>query len=335
MKAVVIQSVGDPAVLQLREVAKPQATQPHDVLVAIKAAGVNPVDTKLRKRGTYFPDRFPAILGCDGAGVVEAVGANVTRFKPGDAVYFCNGGIGGEPGTYAEYTVVNEYYAAHKPAALDFFQAAAAPLVLITAWESLHDRADVSADDEVLIHAGAGGVGHIAVQLARLAGAHVVTTVGNAAKAEFARALGADLVINYFEQDFVAAVAAWSRADGVSIALDTVGGATLTETFDALRNYGDVVTLLQADAGVDWKVARNKNLRVSFELMLTPMFKGLHAARLRQTEILEQGARLFDAGQLRVTVTEVLPLRDAARAHQLVEAGGMTGKTVLDVGVNG
>lgn len=335
MKAVVIESVGDPAVLQWRDVDKPQVRQPHDVLVSIKAAGVNPVDTKLRKRGTYYPDRFPAILGCDGAGVVEAVGARVTRFKVGDAVFFCNGGIGGEPGAYAEYTVVNEHYAAHKPAALDFFQAAAVPLVLITAWEALHDRANVSAGDEVLIHAGAGGVGHIAIQLARLAGARVATTVGSAQKAEFARSLGAECAIHYRETDFVAAVAAWSRNDGVRIALDTVGGTTFANTFDAMRCYGDVVTLLQPEASVDWKVARNKNLRISFELMLTPMFKDLHAARLRQTEILEQGARLFDAGQLRVAVSEIMPLREAARAHQLIEAGGVTGKMVLDVGVNG
>lgn len=332
MKAVVLSSIGNPEVLQRREVAPPPLTRPHDMRVRIKAAGVNPLDTKLRKRGTYYPDVFPVILGCDGAGVVESVGAAVTRFRPGDAVYFCNGGIGGEPGTYAEYTIVNEHYAAHKPASLDFFQAAAVPLALITAWESLHDRAQISAGDEVLIHAGAGGVGHLAIQLAHLAGARVVTTVSNDQKAEFTRGLGAARAILYRASDFVAEVAAWSRDGGVRVALDTVGGDTLAKTFEAMRCYGDLVTLLQPDANTNWKVAREKNLRIAFELMLTPIFKQLHDARLRQVEILEQGAGLFDAGQLRIAVAEILPLRDAARAHHLIETGGMTGKIVLDVG---
>jgi NADPH2:quinone reductase len=293
---------------------------------------VNPVDTKLRQRGTYYPERLPTILGCDGAGVVEAVGAEVTRFKPGDEVYFCNGGIGGAPGCYAQYTRVHEDYAARKPRRMSFQEAAALPLVLITVWEALHDRAQVVEEDAVLIHAGAGGVGHIALQLAHIADARVCTTVSSEAKAEFARTLGADLVINYRQQDFVAAAMKFTRDEGVDIALDTVGGATFARTFEALRYYGDLVTLLQPDPSVDWKAARHRNLRVAFELMLTPMFRDLHAARLRQTRILEEGARLVDEGRLRVHLAAVLPLHDAAQAHRMIEAGGVQGKIVLDVG---
>ncbi len=331
MKAMVMTSVGGPEMLQWRDVPVPDIQHPHELRVRLKAAGANPVDTKLRKRGTYYPDRLPTILGCDGAGVVDAVGAHVTRFKVGDAVYFCNGGIGGAPGNYAQYCVLDEHYVARKPASLDFIHAAAVPLVLLTAWEALHERAQVRADDEVLIHAGAGGVGHIAVQLARIAGARVCTTVGSQAKAEWVRTLGAERVILYRQQDFVAEVAAWSRGGGANVVFDTVGGTTFVRSFAAARVYGDVVTLLQPDSSVDWKVARDKNLRVSFELMLTPMFMELHAARLRQTRILEQGAALFDSGQLRVLVSEVLPLQEAARAHQLIERGGMQGKIVLSV----
>jgi len=331
MHAVLMTAIGGPEVLQPRDVPVPDIQQPQQVRVRLKAAGINPVDTKLRKRGSYFPDRLPTILGCDGAGVVDAVGAHVTRFKVGDAVYFCNGGIGGAPGNYAQYCVLDEHYVARKPASLDFVHAAAVPLVLLTAWEALHDRTQLRAGDEVLIHAGAGGVGHIAVQLARIAGARVCTTVGSQAKADFVQTLGAEHVILYREQDFVAAVAAWSRGGGANLVFDTVGGTTFARSFAAARVYGDVVTLLQPDSSVDWKVARDKNLRVAFELMLTPMFLELHAARLRQTQILEQGAALFDSGQLRVSVSEVLPLRDAARAHELIERGSVQGKIVLDV----
>ena len=331
MQAVVMTAVGGPEVLQLRDVPVPDIQHPHQLRVRIKAAGINPVDIKLRQRGSYFPDRLPSILGCDGAGVVDAVGAQVTRFKVGDAVYFCNGGIGGAPGNYAQYCVLDEHYAARKPASLDFVHAAAVPLVLLTAWEALYQRAHLRVDDEVLIHAGAGGVGHIAVQLARSSGARVCTTVGSEAKADFVKALGAEHVILYRHQDFVAETAAWSRDGGANIVFDTVGGATFARSFSAARVYGDVVTLLQPDSAVDWKIARNKNLRVSFELMLTPMFMELHAARLQQTKILEQCAALFDAGQLQVSVSEVLPLRDAARAHQLIERGGTQGKIVLEV----
>ncbi len=331
MHAVVVTAVGGPEVLQWRDVPVPDIQHPHQVRVQLKAAGVNPLDTKLRRRGTYYPEHLPSILGCDGAGVVDAVGTQVTRFKAGDAVYFCNGGIGGAPGNYAQYCVLDEHYLARKPASLDFIHAAAVPLVLLTAWEALHQRAQVRTQDEVLIHAGAGGVGHIAVQLARIAGARVCTTVGSQAKADFVRALGAERVILYREQNFVAEVAAWSRGDGVNLIFDTVGGATFAQSFAAVRVYGDVVTLLQPDSSVDWNVAREKNLRVSFELMLTPMLMELHAARLQQTKILEQGAALFDTGQLRVSVAEVLPLREAARAHQLIERGDTQGKIVLEV----
>ena len=143
MHAVQMRNPGMPDVLTLEEVSNPQLQRPSDILVHLKAAGVNPVDTKLRSRGTYYPNNLPTVLGCDGAGVVGAAGDKVTRFKPGDEVFFCNGGIGGHPGNYAEMSVVDEAFAAQKPANINFAEAAAAPLVLITAWESLFDRANL------------------------------------------------------------------------------------------------------------------------------------------------------------------------------------------------
>ena len=135
MKAVVMNAVGGPEVLEYLDAADPVIRKPTEVLVRLKAAGINPLDTKLRAKGTFHPDKLPTILGCDGAGVISAVGSGVQRFKVDDAVYFCNGGIGATPGTYAQYAVVDEDFIAHKPVTLDFSQAAAVPLALITAWE--------------------------------------------------------------------------------------------------------------------------------------------------------------------------------------------------------
>jgi len=331
MKAVVMTAPGDPEVLTLQDIPPPVLQQDHDLLVRIRAAGVNPVDTKLRARGPYRKASGPHVLGCDGAGVVEQVGRAVSRFQPGDEVYFCDGGLGGPRGNYAEYTLVDERYAARKPRNLDFVQAAAAPLVLITAWESLHDRSHVGGDQQVLIHGGAGGVGHVAIQLARLAGAEVCTTVGSPEKAQFARDLGAGETILYKEQDFVAATLAWCGARGVHMALDTVGGALLARTAEAVAVYGDLVTLLQPDAGTDWSGARARNLRISLELMLTPMLMGLHEAQVHQAEILERSAELFEQGRLSIHVQQTLPLEGAAEAHRALAQGLAGGKLVLEV----
>lgn len=329
MRAMLMTAVGDADVLQMMDRPTPELRTEHDILVRLQAAGVNPVDTKLRANGTYFPERMPAILGCDGAGIVEAVGSAVSRFKPGDAVYFCHGGIGGDSGNYAEYTVIDERLAAAMPASVDFTQAAAAPLVLITAWESLHDRAHVNRGDKVLILAGAGGVGHVAIQLAKAAGAEVMTTVSDAAKADLCRELGADQVVIYTETDPVQAALDWTNGRGVDMALDTVGGAVFSALFPAIRYGGDLVTLLQPPVDCNWKTARLRNLRISLELMLTPTFYGMTDALRHHTGILERCAALFDAGQLRIELNRSLPLADAPQAHRLLEAGSMRGKLVL------
>jgi NADPH2:quinone reductase len=329
MKAVVMHAPGDPEVLEPAEVADP-APAATELLVRLHAAGVNPIDTKLRGRGTYFPDRAgPAILGCDGAGVVEAVGEQVTRFRPGDAVYFCNGGIGGHPGTYAERATVDERFAAPKPESLDFTQAAAAPLVAITAWEALFDRAGLSSDQRALVHAGAGGVGHMAVQLARHSEAQVAATVGDEDKARFVDGLGAT-PIPYREVDLVEAVRAWSEEHGADVVLDTVGPAVLEAGFPALAFYGQAVTLLDPK-GVDFKQARLRNAGIHLELMLTPMYFGLTDAQIHQGQILTRCSQLFDAGQLSIHVASAYPLEQAAEAHAAVEGGHMTGKVALTI----
>lgn len=330
MKAVVMTATGDPEVLQLQDIPQPNIEKDTEILVRLKAAGVNPIDTKLRKRGTFYPDQTPAVLGCDGAGIVEAIGSAVSKFNIGDEVYFCNGGLGGPTGNYAEYAVIDERFAAKKPASLSFAEAAAAPLVLLTAWEALYDRARLQAGQKVLIHAGAGGVGHVAIQLAKLQGAEVCTTVGGEEKAEFVRQLGADLAILYKETDFVQATLDWTDGEGADIVFDTVGGETFYKSCPAVRVYGDIVTILEpAPEDGNLKVARLRNLRISLELMLTPMFQGLVKYQEDQAKILQQCATMIDEGRLKIHLGKTFPLQEAVAAHRLQETGSMTGKIVL------
>jgi len=334
MKAVLMTAAGSPEVLQVQDVQNPGVVPLGEtkLLIRLRAAGVNPIDTKLRKRGTFYPDQMPAILGCDGAGVVEAVGACVQRFRVGDEVYFCLGGLGAHQGNYAEYTVVDERFVARKPSSVSFAEAAAAPLVLITAWEALYERGRLEPGERVFIHAGAGGVGHVAIQLAKLKGASVCTTVSSQEKADFVKQLGADHVMFYQQTDFVQAVLDWTEGEGVDLAFDTVGGETFHQTFPAVRVYGDIVTILEPDANTVWKAARMRNLRISLELMLTPMLQGIVAAQQHQAEILEQCAKWIDAGKLKIHVGKTFLLEEAVKAHQLQETGSMTGKIVLLIG---
>lgn len=329
MKAIQMLAPGGPEQLRYGEVPEPQLQDPHQVKVRLKAAGVNPVDAKLRTRGLLYPDALPAILGCDGSGVVVEVGEAVTRLRVGDEVWYCNGGLGGAPGNYAEYSLVDEADARLKPASLGFPQAAAAPLVLITAWEALYDRAGLREGQTVLVHGGAGGVGHVAVQLARLRGARVCATVGSEGAAARVSALGGERVVRHDQEDFVAAVMDWTQGRGVDVALDIMGGEVFQRSLGAMAHYGSLVTLLDPGPDIDWKEARNRNLRIGFELMLTPLLGGLPQARAHQGEILDQCARWCDEGRLHLEVAGTYPLQEAAAAHRAIETGHTHGKLVL------
>jgi len=331
MNVIEIQETGGPEVLRLVQRPQPELTGPDDMCVRLCAAGVNPIDTKIRQRGPMLHAGLPAVLGCDGAGVVEAVGKDVTRFKPGDEVWFCHGGLGGPAGNYAEYRVIDQQFVQAKPRAIGMIEAAAAPLVLLTAWEALHDRARLTEGQRVLIHAGAGGVGHVAIQLAHLAGARVCTTVSGPEKAALAHELGAEFCINYHDEDLVEAVMDWTEGQGVDIALDTVGPEVFRRTIPAMAHYGDLVTILDPGPELDLKEARLRNLRLSLELMLTPMLRDLPRARLHQGQILRRCSDLIDRGDLRVHVSQTFALDEAAEAHRLLEQGHVTGKLVLNL----
>ena len=330
MKAILMREPGGPDVLVESDLPRPEINGANDLLVRLAAAGVNPVDTKIRARGPLLPDVATTVLGCDGAGIVEAVGDEVRRFKPGDPVWFCHGGLGGPCGNYAEYIVVDEAVAQPKPKSLDFVHAAAAPLVLITAWEALYDRARLHEGQTVLIHGGAGGVGHVAIQLARLAGARVATTISSPEKADYVHALGAECAINYREEDLIGAIADWTEGRGVDVAFDTVGPEVFQRSIPAMAVYGDLVTILDPGA-LDLKEARTRNLRISLELMLTPQLRGMTDAMAYQGSILRRCGDLFDQGKLQVYVGQTFPLAAAADAHRQIEAGGTKGKLVLTI----
>ena len=333
MKAVMLTGAGGTDMLKLMEIPDPVLEGPQDVLVRLHAAGLNPVDYKLRRVGGFYPDRLPLILGCDGAGVVQAIGEEVAKFKVGDEVFFFNGGMGGDDqGNYAELTVINQDYLAAKPAGISMVEAASVPLVWLTAWEALFDRCSLQAGETVLIHGGAGGVGYIAVQIAKSAGATVITTISGPEKAAFARSIGADHCINYKEENVVETVLELTDGRGADLVFDVIGGQVFADSFAATKIYGHVVTLDEINFSKDEAgAAKLRNLSLSYELMLTPMHFKMHEARVRQTGMLEEAARLIDAGQIKVFVNNIFALDEIGKAHDIVESGHSTGKTVIKI----
>ena len=333
MKAILMTTAGGPDVLAQYDVEKPDLPSPNHVRVKLSAAGVNPLDAKLRTKPVYYPDRLPTILGCDGAGIVEKIGSAVTRFKVGDAVFFNNGGIGDEPGCYAEFTTVHEEYCAAAPANIGLQDAAGFPLVLITAWEALIERANLQAGQTILIHGGTGGVGHIALQLANHLGARTAVTVSDDKKEGLAQGLEAEKIVRYKEMDFVMDVEEWSGGKGVDVVLDTIGGDVFLRSMNVARIGGKIVTLLSTPMSLeDTQLARLRNLSICYEMMLTPQVMKQHEERIRQRKILEQGAKLAEAGTLGVLVSYALPLKDAAEAHRIIEQGHVLGKIILTMG---
>ena len=330
MKAVVATGIGGAEVLEMAEVPLGWPRGPHDVLVRLKAAGLNPADTYFRRSGPLIDGDQPLVLGSDGAGIVEAVGDQVRGILPGEEVAFCYGGIGGDPGTYAEFAVVPAHSLGRKPDNVSFAEAAAAPLVTITGWEALYQRAQLAADEHCLIHGGAGGTGHVAIQLAKLRGAKVAATVSDDDKAAFVADLGADLTINYRTDDVTAAALAWTGGRGIDVALDNVGGDVMRATFHAMAPFGRIVGLTGMTSDNDDDDAFNRNVTVHNVMMLMAMWIGDTAHTAQQGGIVNQAMDLMADGKLRLHVARTFPLREAAAAaHQCLEEGGMTGKIVL------
>jgi len=326
MRALVLEEFGSQLVS--RRVPRPRPG-PGEVLVEVAASGVNPLDTKIRAgAAAHARVALPAILGVDLAGVVREVGPGVTRFAAGDEVYGMTGGVGGEAGSLAEYSTADVDLLALKPSRLSMMQAAALPLSVITAWEGLVDRADVRAGQSVLVHGGAGGVGHIAVQIARARGARVFAT-GSAGSLDVIRELGAE-PIDYRAGPIGELVAATSGGEGFDVVFDTVGGATLDEAFSLVRPYtGHVVSILgwgtHSLAPLSFRGATYSGV-----FTLLPLLTGRD--RRHHGEILSRAAMLADAGELSPRLDPgVYDLDSAARAHRAVETGTARGKVVVTV----
>jgi len=325
-------ALGDPQVLKTTATRDPIIENDTDVLVKIHAAGVNPIDTKIRRNGPLQEHPLPIILGCDGAGEVVETGPLVFNLKPGDKVWYCHGGLGQEAGNYAQFNVVPSDVLRRMPENIDYTQAAAAPLILITAWESLRNRTQLQAGETLLIHAGAGGVGHVAIQLAKQLGAKVVVTVSNEAQEVFVKRLGADDVINYKTQNVTEAIMALTDRQGADVVFDCVGPAIYPDCLQQARHQGRVVSLLDPGDAMDTKLARTRNLSLSFELMLTPMLNPtLVDWRKAQGDILDQCRRLIEKNQLKVEVFKEYSLDQAAEAHKAIQEGSSRGKHVLKI----
>ncbi|CAL9345492.1 2-haloacrylate reductase [Streptomyces sp. enrichment culture] len=310
MRAISQDVHGGPEVLKEVELPRP-VPGPSQILVAVRAAGVNPTDWKHRAAGLFLEGRRPLVLGWDVSGVVEAVGWGVTLFKPGDEVF----GMLPYPhgvGSHAEYVTGPARAFAHKPASIDHVQAGALPLAALTARQALVDTAHVTAGQRVLIHAAAGGVGHLAVQIAKSLGAYVIGTA-SAPKHDFVRSLGADEVIDYRTTDFRDAVR------DVDMVLDTLSGDTRTRSLDVLRPGGVLVSILGGTDPDEPAKAAARGVRVE-----TMLVEADHAGMTAVAELVESGA-------LRVHVESVFPLADAAKAHAMGETGRTTGKIVLTV----
>jgi NADPH:quinone reductase len=330
MQAQVLKAFGGPENFELIDIPKPEI-RPGMVLVRVAATSVNQVDTKIRAGLPIGPD-LPAVLGCDVAGIVEAVGAGVLDFKPGDEVYGCAGGVKGQGGALAEYILADARLLAPKPAKLSMREAAALPLVAITAWDAL-ERTALSAMDHILVHGGVGGVGHIAIQLAKASGARVATTVASGEAAELARSLGADETINYRDEKVEAYIERLTAGRGFDIVFDTIGGNNLQPSFAAAAETGRVATT-NARSTQDLSPLHAKALSFHVVFMLLPMLRG--PGRDRHGRILRSLARLADGGKLRPLLDDSrFTLATAPDAHRRLESGKARGKIVIDIAAVG
>jgi NADPH2:quinone reductase len=328
MRAAVLEEYN--SAFRLAEIARPKAGV-GQVLVRIEASGVNPLDTKIRTgNGGHAKQPLPAVLGMDLAGVVEEVGEGVSGFRAGDEVYGMGTGVGGLQGSLAEFAAVDAELLAKKPGNLSMRQAAAIPLSFITAWEGLVDRAGVRDGQRVLVHAGAGGVGHVVVQIARARGAEVFATV-SMEKKEVVEGYGA-VPIDYRAMKVEEYVAEFTGGEGFDVIYDTVGGATLDDSFAAAKIYsGHVVSCL------GWGTHRLAPLSFrgatySGVFTLLPMLTG--KGRGHHGEIMREATKLVEAGKLTPLVDERrFTLETAVEAHALVESGRALGKVVVEVAV--
>lgn len=324
MRAAILETHNAP--LRLSTLSTPEVGS-REVLVRVQASGVNPLDAKIHAgAAAHARHPLPAILGIDLAGVVELTGRDVTRFKPGDEVYGMTGGVGSVPGSLAEFAAVDADLLAPKPANLSMREAAALPLIFITAWEGLIDRAALKAGQKVLIHGGAGGVGHVAIQIARAFGADVFAT-GSAPQRATIEGFGAVFIDR--GTTIEAYVAEHTGGRGFDIVYDTVGGKVLDASFEAVRRFGHVVSALgwgtHALAPLSFRAASYSGV-----FTLLPLLSG--EGRAHHGEIMTEATRLVEAGKLAPLVdARRFTLESVGDAYALIRDHAAKGKLVVDI----
>ncbi len=315
MRAMVLPRFGGPDLFEAREVERP-SPGPGEVLVRVAATAVNPVDAKLRADGSWAGLRPPVVLGYDAAGVVEEAGPGVSAFRPGDEVYYTPEIFGNQRGSYAEFNAAPAAIVARKPAGLSFEEACAVPLAGGTAWEAVVRRLAVRPGETVLVHGAAGGVGTFAVQFAKAAGARVLATA-SAPNHGTLRELGADVVIDYRDQDVAAVALSETSGRGVDAAFDIQGSPLVSRCLPAVRPFGRVACILAPEDGLDLLYQKN--------IALHGIFLTREGARL------EEMRPLFERGQARAIIDQVLPLDRVGEAHVRLDTGHGRGKVVLRV----
>lgn len=328
MKAQVIQTFGNPSVFQIQYLPTPEVIPGH-VLIQVKATSVNPIDTKVRSG--FVPavaPEFPAVLHGDVAGVVCAVGEGVSKFQVGDEVYGCAGGFKGTTGgALAEYMLADADLLAHKPKNLSMEEAAAIPLVAITAWEALFNRGKLAPGQNILIHAATGGVGHVAIQLAKWAGVKVYSTASSKEKLEIGARLGADVTINYLEESVQDYVQKYTNGKGFDIVFDTVGGGNLDRSFEAAALHGTVLAIA-ARSTHDLSPLHSKGLSLHVTFMLLKILN--KESRKEYGEILEKITNIIEDGKLRPLLDpNIFTFDEVSKAHEHLESGKAIGKIVL------
>lgn len=313
---------------QIEEIENP-IVKDTEVLVSIKASGINPLDLKIKTgNAAHAKTQLPAILGMDMAGVVLEVGKNVIGFKPGDEVYGMTGGIGGAQGSLAEYASVDADLLAIKPKNLSMKEAASLPLAFITAWEGLVDRAKVCNKHKVLVHGGAGGVGHIAIQIAKSFGAEVFAT-GSVTNANIIKNLGAT-PIDYTTESVEDYTQLHTNGDGFDIIFDTVGGATLDASFQAVKTYdGHVISILgwgtHSLAPLSFRGATYSGV-----FTLLPLITG--KGRKHHGEILQEATKLAESGILKPIInSKNFTLENVEQAYDAIREGKTDGKVVVEI----
>lgn len=328
MKAMVLNHYGPEAAFESAEMAAP-SVQPGQVIVRVAATSINTVDTMIRQMGKDLPlsPELPAVLGMDFAGTIEAVGEGVSGYAPGDEVYGCAGGLADLQGALAELMPADAQLIAHKPKSLSMREAAALPLVGITALEGLR-RAGVKAGQKVLVHGGTGGVGHVAVQLAKHFGATVYSTASGERAFDILRSYGAT-PIDYKTETVAGYVDAHTSGTGFDVVFDSVGGANMTNSFDAAALNGHVSTTV-AMVELDLTAAHFKGLSIHVVFMLIPMLHNHH--REAHGKILAELAQIVDQGGLIPLLDEqIFSLSEVGKAHDRLSSGQAIGKVVVEV----